>query len=108
MPLYQTITYTTNGTKQSLNMDPSAVPFNTTVVVTLTAGTTSYKLQYSITPFDIADSSANWNDSVDIPAGTSTSASTSLAFPVSRIRLVIASLSGGNLVLETSQGFSTN
>jgi len=108
VPLYQTITYTTTGTKQSLNLDPSIVPFNATVAVTLTAGTTSYKMQYSVTPFDTADASSNWFDSTDIPAATTSSAVSSLPFPVSRVRLIIAALSGGNLVLEVNQGISTN
>src|SRR6185312_14082636 len=100
IPLFQTQTYTTTGTKASLNMDPSIAPFNATIAVTLTAGTTSYKLQYSITPFDVADANANWFDSTDIPASTSTSKTSFVTAPYGRIRLVIASLSGGNLVLE--------
>lgn len=109
MPLYQTITYTTTGTKQSLNLDPSIVPFNAAITVTLTGGTTSYKLQYSITPFTIADANANWFDSADIPAATAASATVGFITPVSRVRLVIAALGGGgSLVLETNQGISTN
>lgn len=106
MPLYQTITYTTTGTKQSLNVDPSIVPFNAAITVLLT-GTASYKLQYSLTPFTIADASANWFDSGDIPAATITSAVTGFLTPVSRVRLVIASISG-SLVMEINQGMSTN
>jgi len=108
MPLYQTVTYTTTGTKQSLNLDSSIAAFNAQIAVTLTAGTASYKLQYSLTPFTIADASANWFDSADIPTGTTTSAVTVFAAPVERVRLVIAALSGGSLILEASQGISAN
>lgn len=108
MPLFQTISYTTTGTKQSLNLDPSITPFGANVMCTLAAGTVSYKMQYSITPFDIADASANWFDSGDIPAGTTTSATSAMIVPVSRIRFVIASLATGPLTVEVSQGISTN
>lgn len=107
MPLYQTITYTTTGTKASLNLDPSIVPFNATVAATI-SGTVAYKMQYSLTPFTTADASAQWFDSGDIPSGTSTSATSSFLFPVSRIRLVIATLTGGSIILEVNQGISTN
>jgi|ERR1700748_1330453 len=106
MPLFQTQTYTTAATTPSINLDPSIVPFNAAVMCTLT-GTASYRMQYSLTPFTVADASANWVDSGDIPAGTTTSAVSGFITPVSRIRLVIASISG-SIVLEVTQGFSTN
>lgn len=107
MPLFQTQTYTTAATTPSINLDPSIVPFNAAVVCTIT-GTVSYKMQYSITPFTVADASANWVDSGDIAAGTTTSAVSGFITPVSRIRLVIATLTGGSITLEATQGFSTN
>lgn len=106
MPLYQTLTYTTTGTKQSLNLDPSIVPFNAAITVALT-GTADYKLQYSLTPFTIADASANWLDIPGTAASITTSTSVPLLTPVSRVRMVITAVSG-TLVLEINQGFSTN
>lgn len=108
MAYYQTISYTTTGTKGSINLDPSIVPFNALVAATLVAGTVSYKMQYSLTPFTVADSAALWFDSADIPAATAASALSALSSPISRIRLVIAAITTGPLTLEVNQGFSTN
>lgn len=107
MPLYQTVTYTAPATAASLNLDPSIVPMNAIVAVTI-SGTVSYKLQYSVTPFTVTDANANWFDSTDIPAGTSTSKVSNITSPISRIRLVIATLTGGSIILEVGQGISTN
>ena len=111
MPYNRSITYSTSGTKASFDFDASIAPFNASIMVTLTGGTTSYKLQYTNTNYGIltTDAQANWFDSADIPAGTTTSAFASLITPITRARLVIASLAGGGtLVVEASQGLSTN
>ena len=111
MPLYQSVTYAsgTTGTQPSINMDPSIAPFNATIAVTLTGGTTSFKMQWSISPFEtVSDANANWFDSTDIPASSAASKTSFVTTPYARVRLVIASLSGGNLVLETQQGISKN
>jgi hypothetical protein len=108
MPLYHSISYTDSGTQESINLDPSVVPFNACVGCTLVAGSASYKLQYSLSPMTVADADALWFDSGDIPAATITSAATGFPYPVQRVRLVIASLVTGPLVLQVLQGFSTN
>lgn len=106
MPLYHTIAYTDTGTKASQNLDPSIVPFNANIAVTVgTSGT--YKLQYSLSANDVSDANALWFDSVDIPSGTTASATSVLTSPVSRIRLVIAA-NGGTITLQVRQGLSTN
>lgn len=107
MPLFQTQTYSAAATTPSINLDPSITPFNALVACTVT-GTASYSLQFSITPFTIPDSAANWFTSTDIPAATSASKTSLILAPLSRIRLVIATLTGGTIVLEVSQGMSTN
>lgn len=108
MPLTRSISYTTTGTKDSLNMDPSIVPFNCSVACTLVAGTVSYKMQYSLSDMSISDANALWFDSIDIPAGTAGSAVSQLASPVERIRFIIASIATGPLTVQTCQGVSTN
>jgi hypothetical protein len=111
MPYYRTQTYSAAATTVSWNLDPAIVPFAASIVVTLSAGTTSYKLQYSLNPLDgplETDASATWVDWPDIPAGTAASAQTTIQQPVARIRLVIASLSGGTLTMQARQGLSTN
>ena len=101
--------FSSSGTTVSWNLDNSINPCNATVVCTLT-GTGSYKLQWSLNALDgptDTDASAVWIDSVDIPAGTTTSAYTSFITPVSRIRLVIASLTG-TLEMFLRQPFTIN
>jgi hypothetical protein len=113
MPYYRTETYTTTGTKGSWNLDPSIVPFNANIAVTWNgSGACSYKLQWTLNelngPTEV-DSGALWFDSTDIPAATAASATSALTNPVGRIRLVIATLSGGaTLQMQARQGLSTN
>lgn len=106
MPLSHEVAYTTTGTKASVNLDPSIVPFN--VLVSVNVGTSgTYKMQYSLSGPNVADADAIWFDSADLPASTTTSGQSALTSPVSRIRLIIAAISG-TITLQTLQGFSTN
>lgn len=106
MPLYRKETYTTTGTKDSLNLDPTIAPFQAAVACTL--GTTgTYKVQFSLDPMTITDANATWQDSTGIPASTTSSATTTFVGPVSRIRVVIAALDS-SLVLQVAQGISVN
>jgi len=106
MALSHSVAYTTTGTKTSVNLDPSISPFNASVGVNLSA-TATYKLQYSLSDVNVADTDAIWVDSVNIPASTNASKVTNFMFPVSRVRVVIAALTG-TLTLETLQGFTSN
>lgn len=100
---YQTVAYTTVGTKSSLELDASVVPFSVSIACTLISGSVDYKLQYSLDPSSVEDDDALWFDSGDISAGTTTSAISSFAFPASRVRLIIGSISG-SLTLQVLQG----
>ena len=112
MPYFQQRVYSAAATEVSLNLDTSIAPFNAVVNCIVGDGATaSYKLQYTYDNFDgplVTDSAANWIDSTDIPAATSTSKSSVLSVPVSQIRLVIATLSGGTLTIQVRQGLSIN
>ena len=108
-PLFRTITYTDNGTKDSINLDPSIADFKAFVAFTLSGGgTVDYKLQYSLSPMDVSDASALWFDSAVIPGSTTGSAVEALITPFSRIRAVITTLTGGTLTLQVRQGISVN
>jgi len=105
------ITYTTTGTKASLDVDSSISPFNVSVGVTLAGGTSTYGLQYTLDDFTDplkTDATAVWFDSSEIPLNTSASIIVGLTKPVTRVRLVIAALSAGSLRLQTQQTFSKN
>jgi hypothetical protein len=111
MPYTHSVTYSSSGTQPSVDFDPSIAPFNASITCTLLGGATaSYKLQYTTHSYGVldTDSNANWFDSPDIPAGTTSSTFASFITPVTRVRLIIASLSGGTLQMETIQGLSTN
>lgn len=103
---FHTVTYTDTGTKASQNMDPTIVPFNASIAVTL-ASTGTYKIQYSIDPYEIADAAALWFDSANFPTGTAVSTLSNINFPVSRYRIVIAA-NGSNITVQSQQGNSTN
>lgn len=107
-PLFRTITYTDTGTKDSFNLDPSIASFKVCVAFTLSAGTVDYKMQYSLSPMDVADADALWFDSTEVPASTTASIVAALATPYSRIRAVIAAISGGTLTMQVRQGISVN
>lgn len=106
MALSQKVVYDDAATEASVNLDPSIVPFNASVVVTL-GSTGDYKLQFSLDDITTADADSIWTDSVNIPSGTTASAVTNFMFPVSKIRLVIAA-NGSTITLQVLQGFTTN
>jgi hypothetical protein len=111
MPLQRTETYLTTGTKPSWNCDPSITPFNMSVAVTFVTGPVSYKLQYTYDNFDDplkTDASATWFDSTAIPAGTVANAQAAFTQPITRIRLVIATLTAGSITMTMLQGMSVN
>ena len=111
MPYSREVSYTTTGTKASLDADPSIAPFNLHITVKLTTGPTSYKLQYTLDDFTSptkADSDAVWYDSIDIPAGTTGDGQTLITSPITRYRLIIATLTAGSLKLQAQQGLSIN
>jgi len=112
VPYYQKLTYSGPGTQPSIGLDACIVPFNAVVACSLLGGASaSYKLQFTLNPLSdplATDADANWFDSPDIPGGSNTSALASFLTPAARVRLVIASLSGGSLQIEVQQPFSVN
>jgi hypothetical protein len=105
------VLYTTIGTKPSVDFDPSIAPFNMTVACTVTTGPAAYSMQFTIDDFSDplkTDATAAWFDSVDIPVGTATSMISIVTTPITRARLVIATLTAGSIRFQTQQGMSTN
>lgn len=104
--LYRKEAYTTTGTKGSINLDPSIADFRVTVAVTV-GNSATFGMQYSLDPMSVSDANALWFDSTDIPAGSSASEIAVLTAPVSRIRFVVAAVSG-TLSVQVLQGISVN
>lgn len=83
-------------------MDYVLSPFNASFRVTVPAGvTTSYKVQYTLDDLNAnpAITTIDWVDDANVGAGTTASATGNYMFPVSAIRVVTASLSGGTATL---------
>jgi hypothetical protein len=106
MALSHYVSYTTTGTKPSLNMDPSIAPFSGVVGVGIGGGAT-YGVQYSLDPVETADANSVWYDDANMPAGTTTSKTTPYASPVAKVRIVIVAVTD-TIQFKTLQGFTTN
>lgn len=106
MRVRQTITATGNGTPIALDMLRS--PFNASFHVTVPAGVTaSYKIQFTLDDLNNpAIATPDWTDDANVGAGTTASATGNYMFPVTFIRAVVATLTGGTatLVLTVLQG----
>lgn len=107
-PLFRTVTYGDDGEMASINLDPSIASFKAHVAFTLSSGgSVDYKMQYSLSPMTVSDADALWFDSLVIPANTAASAVEVLTTPFSRVRAVIASITG-TLTMQVRQGISVN
>lgn len=106
MALSHYATYTTTGTKPSLNMDASIAPFSATVGVGVGGGAT-YGVQFSLDAVETADASSTWYDDANMPASTATSKTTAYTFPVTKVRIVIAAVTD-TVKFTTLQGFTNN
>lgn len=106
MALSQYISYTTTGTKASLNIDASIAPMSATIGVAVGGGAT-YKIQYSLDALDVADADADWFDDPTLGSGTITSGTTAYPHPVTKIRIVIAAVTD-TVKLKVLQGFTIN
>lgn len=110
MPYQQYITYAagTTGNQPSLNVDPRINPFSATVAVIVVGGSASFGLQWSFDDFaTVSDANATWWNDLLIPTGTTTSKYENYNTPATRVRLAIATNTGG-IKLQVIQGLSTN
>lgn len=101
-------TYTAFGVKDSVNLDPSVAPFNASACVSITAGTASYGIQYSLNKHSTSDANSTWFNDATLPPGQLANGVTTYTFPVTKVRLALAALSpNGSVDFTTLQGFST-
>jgi hypothetical protein len=104
---YATYAAGVTGTQPSINLDPSICPFQVTAAVFILSGSASFGLQWSFDDQTVSDANSNWFNDTLIPTGTTASSFENINTPVTKIRIVIASNTGG-LKLTTLQGFTTN
>jgi hypothetical protein len=112
-PLSRFVPVTTTGTSNPYNLDPSISPFNVAIQVYVGSGVTAtYSVEYTLDELFLQDNTANpnvrWTTDPQFPVGSSATITGNYLFPISAVRLNVASLSGGNLELKTRQSFSIN
>jgi len=105
---YPTYAASTTGNQPSIVLDPSIAPFTVTVAVHVVGGSASFKVQWS---FDdaatVTDANAVWFDDKLIPAGTTADTYENYNTPATRMRLVIATNTGG-IQLKVLQAYTIN
>jgi len=96
IPSYQRINAT--GTTNPVMLDWTLVPFNASYAVTLTTGTGTYKVQFTL---DDPNSTATvtWFDDVNAPANSTTNIAGNYIAPVQAVRLNCSSL-GNSAVMQ--------
>lgn len=104
---YTTYPATTTGEQPSINVDPSINPFSVTVAVWVVSGSASFGLEWSFDDNTVLDSAARWFTDKLIPTGTTTSTYENYNTPATRVRINIASNTGG-LELKVLQGYTVN
>src|SRR4051812_6242213 len=106
MPYNRTVTYPAGsaGAMPSVDLDPSIAPSNASVSVTLNgAAVGNFSLQFTLDDFSsplMTDAQATWFTSPDIPLATAANIVAGLNLPVTRIRVVFVSLTGGSATLR--------
>jgi len=96
-------TYTTPGEKEPISVNVGA---NNTITVgaVITSGSASYAVQYTLDDLNNPDQVKRWFDTIGLPAGTTTTGTAVISFPVTGVRLN-ATLLGGTLELKVIQGY---
>lgn len=98
-------TVSATGPSQPLTLDIGQTPFNASVFVEVPVGVTvSYKVQYSGSVLADGTWGLFWLDHDNIPAGTTATADGNFMFPVTAVRVNVASISGGSIRLIVNQG----
>lgn len=112
-PLSRFVSISATGTSVAFNLDPSIAPFNVAIQVYVAGGvTTTYSVEYTLDELMLQDNTANpnvrWTTDPQFPVGSSATITGNYLFPISAVRLNVATLSGGSLELKTRQSFSIN
>jgi len=108
-PVY--ITLTSTGVTRSVNLDTSQSPFN--VAVGVVYGSTSMTATYGI-EFTMDDQNylanigstraVSWMPDANLPAGTSSAATSNYMFPVAAVRCTVSAVSSSYVTFQVIQG----
>ena len=112
-PLSRFVSISTTGASDPYNLDPTIAPFNVAIQVYVGGGvTTTYSVEYTLDELMLQDGSANpnvrWTTDPQFPVGSSATITGNYLFPLSAVRLNVATLTGGSLELKTRQSISIN
>ncbi len=112
-PLSRFATVSATGTSVPYNLDPSIGPFNVAIQVYVPNGVTAtYSVEYTLDELNLQDNTANpnirWMTDPQFPVGSTATITGNYLFPISAVRLNVATLTGGSLELKTRQSFSIN
>ena len=104
-PSYRT--YNTTGEKEPWNADWMIAPFNVTASAVIVSGGANYSIEYTLDDLNDLSVTPRWLATEGAPAGTTTSKTISLTFPVRFLRINIAVITG-TVELKLLQSMSIN
>lgn len=103
-PIYKS--YTTTGTKEACALNFRSGPTNISVSAIVPGGTTaSYSIQYTFTDLSFtSEANADWITDPQFPLASSATLVGNYIAPITGLRMVIASISGGPIRMNVIQG----
>lgn len=108
-PVY--ITLTSTGVTRPVNLDTSQSPFNVSVgvVYSSTTMTATYGVEFTMDDQEVLDRAGStrariWLPDANLPAGTSSAATTNYMFPVAAVRCTVTAVSSSSVVFQVIQG----
>lgn len=111
MPVYVTFTTSSATPGRVVNLDWSQSPFNVAVGVTYssTSMTATYGVEYTLDdPQSLLNAGSTraqiWLPDANIPAGTSSAATTNYMFPVAGVRCTVTAISSSSVIFSVLQG----
>jgi hypothetical protein len=112
-PLSRFVSISATGVTGPYNLDSSIGPFSTALQVYVAGGvTTTYSVEYTLDDlmdqYGVANPNVRWTTDPQFPVGSSATIIGNYMFPISAVRVNVATLSGGNLELKIRQSFSIN
>ncbi len=108
-PVYVTLTST--GVTRAVNLDTSQSPFNVSVGVVYgsTSMTATYGVEFTMDDQQYLNNIGStralaWLPDANLPAGTSSAATTNYMFPVAAVRCTVSAVSSSYVVFQVIQG----
>jgi hypothetical protein len=110
-PVYISITSSSSAPTRAVNLDTSQSPFNVSVGVVFgsTSLTAAYGVEFTMDDRQYLDAigstrALSWLPDANLPAGTSSGATSNYMFPVAAVRCTVTSLSSSYVVFQVIQG----